>query len=79
MQNSLPLPPPSTPSTSPSLSVSSHTVLSCIGWCFVFYVAYYVLIDAFYIKILFPRYWPGDWLGRASPERPILCRVGCKT
>jgi len=28
---------------------------------------------------IFSQYLPRQWLGRASPKWPILCRMGCKT
>ena len=31
------------------------------------------------VWFLFSQYQPRDWLGRAPPKWPILCRVGCKT
>jgi len=70
-------------------------ILSCsilCSWCMVIlrcskfsysrwprFIVYFCGCFSWLVLISFSQYWSRNWLGRASPKWPILCRVGCKT
>jgi len=49
--------------------------LFSLGFC-VLWIC--ILCFLFFVLVLLPQYWPKDFLGRASLQWPILCRVWCK-
>ena len=55
----------------------AYVRFSFLGYFVLQFICVYVCLCC--VRFSFFSTTPRGWLGRTSPKRPILCRVGCKT